>query len=71
MADEVLIYGKDSCPYTVAARDDYKDRGVPFRYVNVKKDAAGLERMLALTKGQRKVPVIVEGEKITIGFGGT
>jgi glutaredoxin 3 len=71
MADEVLIYGKDSCPYTVAARDDYKDRGVPFRYVNVKKDAAGLERMLALTKGQRRVPVIVDGEKITIGFGGT
>ena len=71
MPDEVLIYGKDSCPYTVAARDDCKDRGVPFRYVNVKKDAAGLERMLALTKGQRRVPVIVEGEKITIGFGGT
>ena len=71
MAEEVLIYGKDSCPYTVAARDDYQDRGVPFRYVNVKKDPAGLERMLALTKGQRRVPVIVEGGKITIGFGGT
>jgi glutaredoxin 3 len=71
MANEVLIYGKDSCPYTVAARDDYQDRGVPFRYINVKKDAAGLERMLALTKGQRQVPVIVEGGKITIGFGGT
>ena len=71
MPEEVLIYGKDSCPYTVAARDDYQDRGVPFRYINVKKDAAGLERMLALTKGQRRVPVIVEGGKITIGFGGT
>jgi glutaredoxin 3 len=71
MTDEVLIYGKDSCPYTVAARDDYQDRGVPVRYINVKKDAAGLERMLALTKGQRRVPVIVEGATITIGFGGT
>ena len=71
MADEVLIYGKDSCPYTVAARDDYHDRGVPFRYINVKKDPAALERMLALTKGQRRVPVIVEGTKVTIGFGGT
>ena len=46
MADEVIIYGKDSCPYTVAARDDYRDRGVAFRYVNVKKDPQGLEAML-------------------------
>jgi glutaredoxin len=71
MAEEVLIYGKDGCPYTVAARDAYTHRGVPFRYVNVKKDPAGLEHMLALTKGQRRVPVIFENGKVTIGFGGT
>lgn len=71
MPDEVLIYGKDGCPYTVAARDDYGDRGVPFRYINVKKDPAALERMLVLSKGQRRVPVIVEGGTVTIGFGGT
>jgi glutaredoxin 3 len=71
MPDEVLIYGKDGCPYTVAARDEYKQRGVPFRYINVKKDAAELQRMLALTNGQRRVPVIVEHGKVTVGFGGT
>jgi len=27
--------------------------------------------MLAYSKGGRDVPVIVEGEKVTIGFGGT
>jgi len=27
--------------------------------------------MLAYSKGRRDVPVIVDGEKITIGFGGT
>jgi hypothetical protein len=37
----------------------------------VKKDRQQLERMLTLTKGRRDVPVIVEGDKITIGFGGT
>jgi glutaredoxin 3 len=71
MPDETIIYGKDSCPYTVAARDDHAARGVPFRYVNVKKDPAGLERMLGLTKGRREVPVIVQGDRITVGFGGT
>jgi glutaredoxin 3 len=71
MADEVVIYGKDTCPYTLAAREDYEQRGVPFRYVNVKKQPAELQRMLELTRGLRQVPVIVEDGRVTIGFGGT
>ncbi|HEY7284567.1 MAG TPA: UXX-star (seleno)protein family 1 [Vicinamibacterales bacterium] len=67
----VTIFGKDSCPYTQAARDDYKKRGVDVEYINVKKNAAELERMLTFSKGRRAVPVIVEGSKVTIGFGGT
>jgi len=39
--------------------------------VNVKKDKGGLERMLAVSKGRRDVPVIVDGEKVTIGYGGS
>lgn len=66
----ILIFGKDTCPYTQAAVDDYKQRG-PVQYVNVKKSSADLERMLVYSKGQRRVPVIVDGEKVTIGFGGT
>jgi len=27
--------------------------------------------MLSFSRGQRKVPVIVDGDKVTIGFGGT
>jgi glutaredoxin len=66
----VLIFGKDSCPYTQAARDDYQARGVPFAYVNVKKNRADLERMLSYSGGVRQVPVIVEGDAVTIGFDG-
>jgi glutaredoxin len=44
---------------------------VPFEYINVKKNAAELERMLGFSKGRRAVPVIVDGEHVTIGFGGT
>jgi glutaredoxin len=36
----------------------------------VKKDAAGLERMLKHSKGRRDVPVIVDGAQVTIGFAG-
>jgi glutaredoxin len=70
--DVVVIYGKDSCPYTQAARDDYARQGIPFDYINVKKNAAELERMLVLSKGRRLVPVIVESDgSVTVGFGGT
>ena len=67
----VVIYGKDACPYTTAARDHYEETGVAFEYVNVKKDAAQLATMLGFSGGQRSVPVIVEDGKVTIGFGGT
>jgi glutaredoxin len=40
-------------------------------YVNVRKSAADLQRMLAFTNGRRDVPVIVEGGQVTIGFGGS
>ena len=55
----------------MAAREDYERRHEPFEYVNVKKDAAGLQRMLGYSNGRRSVPVIVDGDKVTIGFGGT
>jgi glutaredoxin len=67
----VLIFGKDGCPYTQGARDHYAGENIPFQYVNVKKNVAELERMLKYSKGARRVPVIVDGDKVTIGFGGT
>ncbi len=67
----VEIFGKDTCPYTQAARDHYVSLAVPFEYLNVKKNPAELERMLELSHGKREVPVIVEDGKVTIGFGGT
>lgn len=30
-----------------------------------------MQEMLTLSKGVRKVPVIVEGTKVSVGYGGT
>jgi hypothetical protein len=38
--------------------------------VNVQRDAGALQKMLGYTSGARKVPVIVEDGKVTIGFEG-
>jgi glutaredoxin len=37
----------------------------------VKKSSSDLDEMLVHSKGARKVPVIVEDGRATIGFGGT
>ena len=42
-----------------------------FEFVDVQRDARALERMLVHSNGERRVPVIVEGDRVTIGFGGT
>jgi hypothetical protein len=34
-------------------------------------DTAALEEMLGHSGGRREVPVIVEGARVTVGFGGT
>ncbi len=40
-------------------------------YRNVKKSAPHMDEMLVHTGGARRVPVIVEDGKVTVGFGGT
>ena len=67
----VLIFGKENCPYTQAAREAFERRDVDVEYVDVKKSRADLERMLGYSGGHRRVPVIVEEGKVTIGWGGT
>jgi hypothetical protein len=44
--------------------------GMQVDYVNVKKDPAALARMLALSKGDRTVPVIERGGAIEVGWEG-
>jgi glutaredoxin len=39
--------------------------------VDVREDQNMLVEMLKISKGVREVPVIVNGEKVKIGFGGT
>jgi glutaredoxin len=67
----VLIFGKDHCPYTAAALADYERRDVDVEYIDVKKSREAMEQMLGYSGGHRRVPVIVDEGKVTIGFGGT
>lgn len=50
---------------------DFGKRGYRVDYFNVKKDAGAMQRYLELSGGERRVPLIREEGRITVGFGGT
>ena len=70
MSEKILIFGKDAWPYTRAAREAYAKKNNDVEYFNVKSDPKQLDVMLKHTNGARKVPVIVAGGDVTIGFDG-
>jgi glutaredoxin len=39
-------------------------------YINVNENQKKLEEMLTYSGGKMQVPVIVEGDKVTVGFAG-
>ena len=65
----VQIFGKDTCPTRRRPRP-LPEPGVPFEYFNVKKNPRSSSGC-SLQPRQAEVPVIVDGDKVTIGFGGT
>ena len=71
MNKEITIFGKRSWPYTQKAREAKSQEGYQVDYRDVLDDPNNLEEMLKFSDGVRKVPVLVEGGKGTVGFGGT
>ena len=70
MAEKILIFGKDTWPFTTAAREAYLKTGKDFDYISVISDSGKLDSMLKYSNGVRKIPIIVEKGKVTIGFDG-
>ncbi len=68
MSKKVLIYGKGGWPFTHSARSAYGDRA---EYIDITRDKNKFKEMLTHSGGKSLVPVIVEGDKVTIGHGGS
>lgn len=54
----------------MAAREAYAKKNHTIEYVSVVDDPQALEKMLVLSKGQRKIPVIVDGGHVSVGYQG-
>lgn len=70
MKQSVTIYGKDKCPFTRAAVDALKKKGDEVVYIDVLSSPEKMDEMLAVSGGGRKIPVIVAGGEVTIGWQG-
>lgn len=70
MSQKVKIYTKTGCPYCAAAKEDFKKRNVDFEEINLSEEPLKISEMVKLSGG-RQVPVIVEGDNLTVGFGGS
>ncbi|MFH1625148.1 MAG: UXX-star (seleno)protein family 1 [Pseudomonadota bacterium] len=68
MKPDIVIYGTEGYPFCQKAREDYGNRAT---FYNVQTDQSRLKEMLEYSKGSDKVPVIVEGGEVTIGYGGS
>ena len=70
MTEEVTIYTKPGCPYCKAAKEDLDSRSIPYRELDVTADPAIKEEAIAKA-GVAAVPVIVRGDEVSVGFGGS
>ena len=69
MDKKVTIYTKTGCPYCAAAKEDLKKWNVRFEEINVYEKPEAKKKVVELA-GRRLVPVIVDGNNITVGFQG-
>jgi glutaredoxin len=70
MEKEIIIYTTPICPFCKAAKEDLDRKGIKYKEIDVSKNAEELEKMIKIS-GKRFVPVMVNGENVTVGFGGT
>ncbi len=70
MTDEILVYTKTDCPYCRQLMEDYKQKEIPFKEVNVSLDAKAKTLVKEVFMAD-KVPVIVKNGKLeSIGYKG-
>ncbi|HSL17940.1 MAG TPA: glutaredoxin family protein [Methylomirabilota bacterium] len=67
--DTLLVFTADGCPHCEAAVADFRARGVRFREVNLSREPDEM-RNLRTVCWEHRLPVIVDHERVSVGFQG-
>ena len=65
------LFGTDSCPYTRDMREWLEWKGYDYEEYDVEADDAARARMIAISGGQRTVPILAkDGSVVQVGWQG-
>jgi glutaredoxin 3 len=64
---KVLLFSTSTCSWCRRAKRYFKDRGVPFKEINIERDPEAARDIVRKT-GQTGMPVIKIGSKWIVGF---
>jgi len=65
----VIAFTADGCPHCRALREDFERRSVRFAEINLSQEPERLEELRQHT-WERRLPVVVDHERVSIGFCG-
>ena len=65
--NQITVYTTNTCPYCVMMKNFLRDKGLPFKEVNVQLDQAAANRLVATT-GQLGVPQTEINGQWVLGF---
>ncbi|MDA1347444.1 MAG: UXX-star (seleno)protein family 2 [Chloroflexi bacterium] len=66
----VTLYTHPDCTYSDALKGELKEAGTVFDEIDLSLRPEAWERLEELTGGERITPVLVDGEKVEVGFHG-
>ena len=66
MKEPIKLYGAASCPQCQGAKKYLESKYVPFEYIDVFKDTAGMNQLEV--QGLSTIPVVMHGTKYVTGF---
>jgi glutaredoxin len=67
--DTLRVFTADGCPHCAALLADFRTRGVVFREINLSRNPEEMETLRSLS-WEHRLPVIVDHERVSIGFRG-
>ncbi len=69
-ATTILLYTHPDCNYSDAQRADFVKDGVQFTEIDISVHPERIDELVKLTGGERITPVLVEGDRVTVGYHG-
>ena len=70
MPDKAILYTHPECTICVSVKMELDEKGTEYREIDLALQPDKWADLEALTDGERITPVLVEGDKVTIGYRG-